>query len=77
MNALTSNEYRDELERLAADERIRAMAEAIPEELRASFDPDDWATIRGAGDEAARRGVPTFSIGGPAKAIRHVLDELA
>lgn len=74
MSVIESNEYREEVAELVKDRRIIDMAWSIPADLADAFDPESWRDMSLASDEFARRGGNAFSIGGPAKAIRRLLD---
>lgn len=80
MPIIEAQHYADEAERLANDPAIIALAEAIPEEHRAGFltdAPGHEDDMSKAYHVASRLGVSFDSIGGPARAIRLVLDRLS
>lgn len=71
---IRAEKYDAELEELKQHEEIRAMADEVRNVPTSEL--ESWPFIRGACDEAHKRGVPFSSIGAPAEAIRAVLEEL-
>lgn len=74
-HVIESDDYRREVEALKADPIIQAMVDELPP----GFDPaitETWGFVRGASFEyGARGGRDGRSIGGPARAIRALLEE--
>jgi len=54
-DAMISQEYRDNIEALAADPIVQAMEKAVPKDI----DLEAWNFIRGADEEYQRRGGKT------------------